>query len=114
MGQPHPAARRRARTRAPDPGVPQWDEARGTYIQWDPAQGAWMQWNEGTKTWSRIAGSSPNVCGRLIVGEIDRRRGQPRSRMAIERRRRSRWCSRDRVARCSTSVVASDGASLRA
>jgi len=41
---------------APDPGVPQWDEARGTYIQWDPAQGAWMQWNEGTKTWSRIAG----------------------------------------------------------
>ena len=42
---------------APDPGVPQWDEARGTYIQWDPAQGAWMQWNEGTKTWSRIARS---------------------------------------------------------
>ena len=24
---------------APDPGVPQWDEARGTYIQWDPAPG---------------------------------------------------------------------------
>ena len=39
---------------APATDVPQWDEARGTYIQWDPAQGAWMQWNEGTKTWSRI------------------------------------------------------------
>jgi uncharacterized RDD family membrane protein YckC len=41
---------------APAGDVPQWDEARGTYIQWDPAQGAWMQWSEGTKTWSRIPG----------------------------------------------------------
>jgi uncharacterized RDD family membrane protein YckC len=35
---------------------PQWDEARGTYIQWDPVQGAWMQWDEGFKAWSRIPG----------------------------------------------------------
>lgn len=35
---------------------PQWDEARGTYIQWDPAQRAWMQWDEGFKAWSRIPG----------------------------------------------------------
>ena len=55
MGQPHPAAGRRAAPLA-DPGGPQWDEARGTYIQWDPAQGTWMQWDEGTKAWSRIPG----------------------------------------------------------
>ena len=41
---------------APGTEAPQWDEARGTYIQWDPVQGAWMQWDEGTKAWSRIAG----------------------------------------------------------
>jgi uncharacterized RDD family membrane protein YckC len=43
---------------APTPGTsaPQWDEARGTYIQWDPVGRAWMQWNEGLKTWSRIPG----------------------------------------------------------
>lgn len=35
---------------------PQWDEARGTYIQWDPAQGAWLQWDEPTRTWIRIPG----------------------------------------------------------
>ncbi len=35
---------------------PQWDEARGTYIQWDPTQGAWMQWDETGKAWSRIPG----------------------------------------------------------
>jgi uncharacterized RDD family membrane protein YckC len=35
---------------------PQWDDARGTYIQWDPAAGAWMQWDEGSKAWSRIPG----------------------------------------------------------
>lgn len=45
-----------APTPAPTAGAPQWDEARGTYIQWDPAQGTWMQWNEGLKTWSRIPG----------------------------------------------------------
>jgi uncharacterized RDD family membrane protein YckC len=43
---------------SPAPGTesPQWDDARGTYIQWDPSQGAWMQWNDGTKAWSRIPG----------------------------------------------------------
>ena len=43
-------------TAAPAADTPQWDEARGTYIQWDPVQRAWMQWNEGVKTWSRIPG----------------------------------------------------------
>jgi hypothetical protein len=38
------------------PPGPQWDEARGTYIQWDPAQGAWLQWDEGPRTWIRIPG----------------------------------------------------------
>ena len=41
---------------APAADAPQWDEARGTYIQWDPVQSAWMQWDEGLKTWSRIPG----------------------------------------------------------
>ena len=43
---------------APTPSTegPQWDEARGTYIQWDPAQRAWMQWDEGFKAWTRIPG----------------------------------------------------------
>jgi uncharacterized RDD family membrane protein YckC len=43
---------------SPTPGTdaPQWDDARGTYIQWDPIHGAWMQWNDGTKAWSRIPG----------------------------------------------------------
>jgi len=43
---------------APSPSTegPQWDEARGTYIQWDPAQGKWMQWDEGFKAWTVIAG----------------------------------------------------------
>ncbi len=33
---------------------PQWDEARGTYIQWDPAQAAWVQWDDATKVWIPI------------------------------------------------------------
>jgi hypothetical protein len=33
---------------------PQWDEARGTYIQWDPEAGAWMQWDEAAKRWDPI------------------------------------------------------------
>ena len=43
---------------APSPTTegPQWDEARGTYIQWDPAQEAWMQWDEGFKAWTVIPG----------------------------------------------------------
>jgi hypothetical protein len=41
---------------APSTEGPQWDEARGTYIQWDPAQGTWMQWDEGFKAWTPIPG----------------------------------------------------------
>lgn len=33
---------------------PQWDEARGTYIQWDPEQAAWMQWDDAGKAWNPI------------------------------------------------------------
>jgi uncharacterized RDD family membrane protein YckC len=43
-------------TPPPAPPGPQWDEARGTYIQWDPAQGAWLQWDEPTQAWIRIPG----------------------------------------------------------
>jgi len=38
------------------PGGPQWDEARGTYIQWDPAQGRWLQWDEAARRWDVIPG----------------------------------------------------------
>jgi hypothetical protein len=34
---------------------PQWDEARGTYIQWDPDAKAWMQWDETAQRWDAIA-----------------------------------------------------------
>lgn len=40
----------------PPSDAPQWDEARGTYIQWDPVQRTWMQWDEGSKAWSPIPG----------------------------------------------------------
>ena len=40
---------------------PQWDEARGTYIQWDPEQSAWMQWNDSDKLWSRLPGQEPDA-----------------------------------------------------
>jgi uncharacterized RDD family membrane protein YckC len=33
---------------------PQWDEARGTYIQWDPEARAWMQWDDAAKRWDPI------------------------------------------------------------
>jgi hypothetical protein len=33
---------------------PQWDEARGTYIQWDPEAKAWMQWDDTAKRWDPI------------------------------------------------------------
>ncbi|MFL6206275.1 MAG: RDD family protein [Acidimicrobiales bacterium] len=36
--------------------APQWDAARGTYIQWDPDQRAWMQWDDVSKAWSPIPG----------------------------------------------------------
>lgn len=45
-----------AQSTTPGTDGPQWDEARGTYIQWDPTQGAWMQWDEAGKAWSRIPG----------------------------------------------------------
>ncbi|MFP5254511.1 MAG: RDD family protein [Acidimicrobiia bacterium] len=41
---------------APPAGGPQWDEARGTYIQWDPAQGRWLQWDEAARRWDVIPG----------------------------------------------------------
>jgi hypothetical protein len=44
-GMPAPTAK---------PG-PQWDEARGTYIQWDPDLQAWVQWDDATKRWTAIA-----------------------------------------------------------
>jgi uncharacterized RDD family membrane protein YckC len=34
---------------------PQWDEARGTYIQWDPEQQAWVQWDDTAKAWGPIS-----------------------------------------------------------
>ncbi|MGV3758689.1 MAG: RDD family protein [Actinomycetota bacterium] len=37
-------------------GSPQWDEARGTYIQWDAAQGKWLQWDETARRWDVIPG----------------------------------------------------------
>ena len=40
---------------------PQWDEARGTYIQWDPDQSAWMQWDDGTKVWNRLPGQGADA-----------------------------------------------------
>jgi uncharacterized RDD family membrane protein YckC len=46
-----------AATSAPAaPGGPQWDDARGTYIQWDPAQGRWLQWDEANRRWDVIPG----------------------------------------------------------
>jgi uncharacterized RDD family membrane protein YckC len=38
------------------PQAPQWDAARGTYIQWDPALQRWLQWDEAARTWSPIDG----------------------------------------------------------
>ncbi|MDP1821270.1 MAG: RDD family protein [Acidimicrobiales bacterium] len=38
---------------------PQWDAARGTYIQWDPEESAWMRWDEGGKVWKPIATAEP-------------------------------------------------------
>jgi uncharacterized RDD family membrane protein YckC len=33
---------------------PQWDEARGSYIQWDPRRDEWLQYSETLKTWHPI------------------------------------------------------------
>jgi hypothetical protein len=38
---------------------PQWDEARGTYIQWDPEPREWMQWDEAAKEWHPIITAPP-------------------------------------------------------
>jgi uncharacterized RDD family membrane protein YckC len=43
-------------TQAGDRPGPQWDPARGTYIQWDPIQRTWLQWDETARQWSRIPG----------------------------------------------------------
>jgi uncharacterized RDD family membrane protein YckC len=49
-------------TRLPPPpsaAGPQWDEARGTYIQWDPELSAWMQWDDEPKRWDPMPGQAP-------------------------------------------------------
>lgn len=33
---------------------PQWDAARGAYIQWDPDRGSWLQWDDAAQQWHRI------------------------------------------------------------
>jgi hypothetical protein len=40
----------------PSASGPQWDEARGTYIQWDPDASAWMQWDAAAERWDRLPG----------------------------------------------------------
>jgi hypothetical protein len=55
-GAPGPPPAAPAPTPTPGTDGPQWDDARGTYIQWDAEQRAWMQWDEGFKAWIRIPG----------------------------------------------------------
>lgn len=33
---------------------PQWDPARGTYLQWEPNKQAWLQWDATTDRWKPI------------------------------------------------------------
>jgi uncharacterized RDD family membrane protein YckC len=33
---------------------PQWDAARGAYIQWDPNRSRWLQWDDAAKEWKPI------------------------------------------------------------
>lgn len=33
---------------------PQWDAARGTYLQWEPNQQAWLQWDAPAQRWKPI------------------------------------------------------------
>jgi len=33
---------------------PQWDPARGTYLQWEPNQQAWLQWDAAGQRWKPI------------------------------------------------------------
>jgi len=41
--------------RRPGVDVPQWDEARNTYIQWDPELAEWMEWSETGGQWVPIS-----------------------------------------------------------
>lgn len=34
--------------------APQWDQARGTYLQWDPNRQAWLQWDATRQHWKPI------------------------------------------------------------
>jgi hypothetical protein len=40
---------------------PQWDEARGTYIQWDPDQSSWVQWDDTAKVWDHLPGQGADA-----------------------------------------------------
>lgn len=39
----------------PSAPEPQWDEARGTYIQWNPTTGTWNQWDAASNAWVPIS-----------------------------------------------------------
>ena len=39
---------------APAMPPPQWDPARGTYLQWDPGQQRWLQWDGVANRWKLI------------------------------------------------------------
>ncbi|HEU5085120.1 MAG TPA: RDD family protein [Acidimicrobiales bacterium] len=39
---------------APEWPAPQWDQARGTYLQWDPNRQAWLQWDATRQHWKPI------------------------------------------------------------
>jgi uncharacterized RDD family membrane protein YckC len=39
---------------APDLPPPQWDQARGTYIQWEPGPRRWLQWDAVHQRWEPI------------------------------------------------------------
>lgn len=52
-----PAAAPQGPAQAPSPQEwppPQWDQARGTYLQWDPNRQAWLQWDATRQHWKPI------------------------------------------------------------
>jgi uncharacterized RDD family membrane protein YckC len=49
-----PTAAAPAPTAPPDPTQPQWDEARGAYIQWDQTGQRWMVFDQATQTWRAL------------------------------------------------------------
>lgn len=57
-GTPTWAAASTAPTAKPGP---QWDEARGTYIQWDPEAQDWMRWDDAAKRWDPISATEPAI-----------------------------------------------------